>query len=771
MSVVGLDIGNFSSTIACARSRGIDIICNEVSNRSTPTMAGFNPKSRTLGEAAKSAETSNFKNTASQLKRLIGRAYADSEVQAEQSYIGAPLVDAGGEVGVEASLAGEKQAFSATQLMAMYLGKLRDTAQQDIGTKVSDVVVSVPGWFTDAQRRAMLDASKVAGLNSLRVMNDLSATALGYGITKPELPEQGQPPRHVVFVDAGHSNFQVSVVAFNKGTLEVKGAAYNRHLGGRNLDKVLTDHFVNEFKGKYKIDVYSNPKATFRLAAGCERLKKVLSANSVAPLNVENLMNDIDATSMLKREEFEAAAADVLKGVEAPLAEALQAAGIEQSQVDAVELVGGTSRVPAIKEKISQFFGGKTLSTTLNQDEAVVRGATLACAMLSPVFRVREFSVNDINLYGIKATWDAPSSLPAGESNETEIEAFPTKNAIPSTKILTFYRKEAFDIHFQYSNPSALPTGINPWISKATIKDVAPTANGDFSIVKVKVRLNLHGLVSVEGAYTVEEVEGEEQVPVQVGEGEEPKTETRKVNRTVKKQDLTVIGGTTGASESVLATYHEKEGQMYAHDKLVAETEERKNALEEYVYDQRNKLDDRHAAYATPEEKETFKKALGEAEDWLYTDEGEDAQKSAYVSRLDSLKKLGDPIVNRYREQQELPKAAAVLREATNDFLTKAQSGDERYSHIAAEDIQKVIDTAANAAKWLDDNMYKQSEKMKTENPVITSTQVLKTAEEIGYTCNSILNRPKPKPKTEAPAPEPQPAKEGETQKDNMDVD
>lgn len=613
----------------------------------------------------------------------------------------------------------------------MYLGKLRDTAQQEIGTKVSDVVVSVPGWFTDAQRRAMLDASKVAGLNSLRVMNDLSATALGYGITKPELPEQGQPPRNVVFVDAGHSNFQVSVVAFNKGTLEVKGAAYNRHLGGRNLDKVLSDHFVNEFKDKYKIDVYSNAKATFRLAAGCERLKKVLSANSVAPLNVENLMNDIDATSMLKREDFEAAAAGVLTGVEAPLAEALQAAGIEQSQVDAVELVGGTSRVPAIKEKISQFFGGKTLSTTLNQDEAVVRGATLACAMLSPVFRVREFSVNDINLYGIKATWDAPSSLPEGETNETEIEAFPTKNAIPSTKILTFFRKESFDINFQYSNPAALPTGINPWISKATIKDVAPTANGDFSIVKVKVRLNLHGLVSVESAYTVEEVEGEEQVPVQVGEGEEPKTETRKVKRTVKKQDLTVIGGATGASESKLAEYVEKEGQLYAHDKLVAETEERKNALEEYVYDQRNKLDDRHAAYATPEEKETFKKALGEAEDWLYSEEGEDAQKSAYVSRLDSLKKLGDPIVSRYSEQQELPKAAAVLREATNDFLSKAQSGNERYSHIAAEDIQKVIDTAANAAKWLDDNMYKQSEKMKTENPVISSSQVLKTAEEM----------------------------------------
>lgn len=703
-----------------------------MSNRATPSLVSFTPKARAIGEGAKTLETSNFKNTVGSLKRLIGRTFQDPEVQSiESSFVGAQLADAGSEVGVKVSLAGEQQTFSATQLMAMYLGKLRDTASNEIGTKVSDVVISVPGWFTEVQRRAMLDASQIAGLNSLRVMNDLSATALGYGITKPELPEQGQAPRNVVFVDAGHSNFQVSVVAFNKGTLEVKGAAYDRNLGGRNFDKVLVDYFINEFKDKYKIDVNSNPKALFRLAAGCERLKKVLSANAIAPLSVENLMNDIDASSMLKREDFENASKDIISRVDAPLAEALKVAGLEPSQVDAVELVGGSSRIPAIKEKISSFFGGKTLSTTLNQDEAIVRGTTLACAMLSPVFRVREFSVNDINLYGIKATWELPSSLPEGETDETEIEAFPSKNAIPSTKILTFYRKDPFDVQLVYSNPSALPNGINPWISKATIKDVTPDSNGNFSIVKVKVRLNLHGLGSVEGAYVVEEVEKEEQVPVEQAEGEQPKTETRKVKTLVKKKDLTVIGGVSGVNSQILSDYQEKEGQMHAHDKLILETEERKNALEEYVYDQRGKLDDRHAAYATPEEKEVFRKELNAAEDWLYSEEGEEAPKSAYVSRLEGLQKYGNPIVYRYKEQENLPKAASVLRQSTNDFLTKAQSGDERYSHLSQDDLQKVIDTAANAAKWLDDNMVKQSERMKTENPVISSEQVLKTAEEM----------------------------------------
>ena len=181
----------------------------------------------------------------------------------------------------------------------MYLGKLRDTTQRELGgSGVSDVVLSVPIWFTDNQRRAMLNAAEIANLNPLRVMNEPTAVALGYGITKTDLPEP-ENPRNVIFVDVGHSSYQVSVVAFCKGQLTVLGAWSDPNFGGRNFDRALMEHFAEEFKGKYKIDVFSNPKSTFRLAAGCERLKKVLSANTFAQLNVESLMNDIDAASQL----------------------------------------------------------------------------------------------------------------------------------------------------------------------------------------------------------------------------------------------------------------------------------------------------------------------------------------------------------------------------------------------------------------------------------------------------------------------------------------
>ncbi|KAJ2808914.1 adenyl-nucleotide exchange factor sse1, partial [Coemansia furcata] len=304
MSVVGFDIGNLQSVIAVARNRGIDIVGNEVSNRATPTMVSFGDKQRYIGESAKNQEMSNFKNTMGAIKRLIGRSYSEPEVRDfEAQFIGCQLCDVDGEVGVEVNYLNEPTKFSATQLYAMYLGKLRDTTTKEIGGTMSDVVISVPGWYTDRQRRAVQQASRIAGLNCLRVLNDSTAAALGYGITKSDLPEE--TARNVVFVDLGHSSFSVSVVAFKKGELKVKSVAYERSVGGRSFDQALLDHFIEVFNDKYKIDIRSNSKAQVRLRAACEKLKKVLSANTQAPITVENLMNDIDASAMYSREELE----------------------------------------------------------------------------------------------------------------------------------------------------------------------------------------------------------------------------------------------------------------------------------------------------------------------------------------------------------------------------------------------------------------------------------------------------------------------------------
>ncbi|KAF8840895.1 HSP70-domain-containing protein [Paxillus ammoniavirescens] len=749
MSVVGIDFGTLHSKIGVARNRGIDIIVNEVSNRATPSLVAFGPKQRAIGEPAKTQETSNFRNTIGCLKRLIGRTIQDPDLDVEKKYIHATLVDVDGTVGAEVSYLGEKHRFSATQLVAMYLSKLRDIASHELKTIVSDVVIAIPGWYTDIQRRALQDAAAIAGLNTLRVMNETTAAALSWGITKTDLPDV-ENPRHIMFVDVGHSSMSVSVIAFSKGQLVVKASAYDRHLGGRDIDYALLQHFAKEFQTKYRIDVLANPKATFRLGVGCERLKKVLSANSEAPLNVESIMNDIDASSKLSRDDYEQLIAPVLNRISVPLEQALAESGLTIEQIDAVELIGGSTRIPAVRARIQEALGGKPLSTTLNQDEAVARGATFACAFFSPTFRVREFHVRDISQYPIKVCWERSED----PDEDTELVVFPRGNAVPSTKVLTFYRKGPFDLDAQYAEPEGLPGGINPWIAHFTAKEVPADPNGDLTCVKLKTRLNLHGVMSFDSAY-VEEVEEREEPPAMDVDGDvaQPPAEPPKRKRVVKKIDIPFKAFASSLDSSVLEKLKEEEAQMHAADKLVQDTEDRKNALEEYVYDTRGKLDDRYAPYVQSAEKAKLLVMLQEAEDWLYSEEGEDAAKSAYVAKLDALKVVGDPIVARYREAEERPRAIAELRTTLNEYMSQATSSEERFAHIDEKDKQAVVEKCATVQKWLEDQIARQAERQKSQDPVLRSADISKKREEVIYHAIPILTKPKPKPvRADAPS-------------------
>lgn len=634
------------------------------------SLVGFGPKCRYLGEAAKTQEISNLKNTVSSLKRLIGRSLNDPDVQLEQEYITAPLVDINGQVGVEVSYLGKKEKFSATQLVAMYLGKIKTTASAELKLPVQDVVMSVPAWFTDVQRRALLDAAEIAGLKILRLVNDTTAIALGYGITKTDLPAPEEKPRRVAFVDIGYSNYTCSIVEFKKGELAVKSTAWDRHFGGRNFDKAIVDHLAKEFKEKFKIDIKTNPKATTRVAAAAEKLKKILSANAGAPMSIESLMDDVDVRTFFKREELEEMMKSLLERATVPLEQALAEAKLKPEDIDSIEMVGGCTRVPALKDIISKFFG-KGLSFTLNQDEAIARGCAFSCAILSPVFRVRDFAVHDIVNYPIEFTWEQSPDIP---DEDTSLTVFNKGNVMPSTKILTFYRKQPFDLEAKYAKPDMLPGKTAPWIGRFSVKGVKADANDDFMVCKLKARLNLHGVLNVESGYYVEDVEVEEPVEEKEGEkkegevrshtdpshnpereskkrrvSEDPlaaaldnlkqlqkermktnvslsskamdtdapaddKPKTRKVKKQVRKGELPLSAGTSSLDQAAKDTFAEKENAMFMEDKLVADTEDKKNELESYIYELRGKIDDQYAEHASEEEKEKLKAKLESTE-------------------------------------------------------------------------------------------------------------------------------------------------------------
>jgi heat shock protein 4 len=455
-------------------------------------------------------------------------------------------------------------------------------------------------------------------------------------------------------------------------------------------------------------------------------------------------MNDVDASSKLHRDNYETLIAHVLEKIPVTLEQAISESGLTLDQIDAIELLGGSTRVPAVRARIQLAFPGKTLSTTLNQDEAVARGATFACAMLSPTFRVRDFHMNDITPYSIKVQW-AP--IPTDPDDDTELVVFPRGNGIPSTKVLTFYRKEPFDIEATYSEPSLLPGGINPWVAKFTAKSVNPSGpSADAACVKLKTRLNLHGVLSFEAAYIEEVEEKEEAMDVDTVPDGELKPAPPKKKRHVKKTDVPFVTGTSSLDTAILERLKEQEAQMHAADKLVMDTEDRKNALEEYVYDTRGKLDDRYAHYVQPQEKEKLLVALHEAEEWLYTEEGEEALKSAYVERLAALKTLGDPIASRYFESENRPKAIAALRDTLNHYLSLATSSEEKYAHIEEKDKQSVVEKCANIQKWLEDQIVRQAERPKDVEPVLTEAEIARKRDEVIYFATPIMSKPKPKP-------------------------
>jgi heat shock protein 4 len=499
-------------------------------------------------------------------------------------------------------------------LTAAFLSKIKEITSKELRLPVSDVTVSVPAWFTDVQRRAMLDAGDIAGLNILRLINDTTATALGWGITKLDLPGPEEQPRRVLFVDIGYSDYTASIVEFRKGELNVKATAYDRHFGGRNFDKALTEHLAVEFKEKFKVDIHTNPKAWARTLVAAEKLKKVLSANPQAPISIESLMEDTDVRAMLKRDELELMVKPLLDRLTVPIEQALSEAKLKAEDIDQIEMVGGCTRVPAIKDTLTKYFG-KTLSFTLNQDEAIARGCAFSCATLSPVFRVRDFAVHDIVNYPIDFTWEQSPEIP---DEDTSLTVFNRGNVMPSTKILTFYRKQPFDLEARYSDVESMPGKVNPWIGRFSVKGVHADEKNDFMICKLKARLNLHGILNVESGYYVEDMEVEEPVEEEKKEGdamdtdskEEQPKKTRKVKKQVRKGDLPISSATGGFDQATKEAWTERENAMFMEDKLVAETDEKKNELESFIYELRDKIDGIYSEFASEEEKEKLRAKL-----------------------------------------------------------------------------------------------------------------------------------------------------------------
>uniref|UniRef100_A0A8B9H2I0 Heat shock protein 4 like n=1 Tax=Astyanax mexicanus TaxID=7994 RepID=A0A8B9H2I0_ASTMX len=761
MSVVGFDVGFQNCYIAVARSGGIETIANEYSDRCTPACVSLAPKNRTIGNAAKSQMVTNFKNTLHGFKKFHGRAFDDPFVQGERAKLPYSLHKlANGNTGIKVRYLDEDKVFTMEQVTAMLLTKLKETSESALKKPVVDCVISVPSFFTDAERRSLMDACQIAGLNCLRLINDTTAVALAYGIYKQDLPNAEEKPRNVVFVDIGHSSYQVSVVSFNKGKLKVLATSFDPYLGGRNFDEVLVEYFCEEFKARYKLNVKENPRALLRLYQECEKLKKLMSANSSdLPLNIECFMNDIDVTGKMNRGHFEEMCAHFLMRVEAPLKAVLEQSKLSRDEVYAVEAVGGATRIPVIKERISKFFG-KDISTTLNADEAVARGCALQCAILSPAFKVREFSITDLVPFPITLRWKSPTDEGVGEC-----EVYSKNHAAPFSKVITFHKKEPFDLEAFYSSPSDLPYP-DCRIGRFTVQNVVPQPDGDSSKVKVKVRVNVHGIFNVSSASLIEKQKGEsEDVQMEMEptvqndnrpeeqdgascEKQEQGAGSSKPKTKVKSVDLPILSSTLRqVDRELLNSLVEEERKMIEQDKLEKERNDAKNAVEEYVYDLRDKLCGIYEKYISEDENNRLSLMLEDTENWLY-EEGEDQEKQIYIDKLSELKTFGEPIQERYREHEDRPRAFDELGRKIQLFMKTVEAyrqKDENYQHLSGEEVNTVEKSVNEAMSWMNTKMNAQSKLSIAQDPVVKTADIIQKIRELDEICSPVVNRPKPK--------------------------
>lgn len=617
--IIGIDLGTTNSAMAAMQSGKAEIITNSEGARTTPSVVALNKNGeRLVGQLARRQQVTNPKNTVYEVKRLIGRGFSDKEVQRDLKLMGYEIVKSGNGVKVKM---GDKE-YSPEEISAMILGKLKSDAESYLGQPVTEAVITVPAYFDDSQRQATKDAGKIAGLEVKRIINEPTAAALAYGLDKGQKADE-----KIAVYDLGGGTFDVSILELGDGVFEVKSTNGDTHLGGADFDRVIVNYFAAEFKKEHGIDISEDKAAMQRLRDEAEKAKIELSTAQEVDVNLPFLTADADGPKhfehKMTRAKLESLVGDLIVKTADPCEKALKDAGLKASDIDAVVLVGGMTRMPAVQEQVKKIFG-KDPMKGVNPDEVVAIGAAIQGGVL-------QGDVKDVLLLDV-----TPLSLGIETMGAVSTKLIERNTTIPTSKSEVFStaadNQNQVEIHVLQGEREFAAD--NKSLGRFVLDGIPPAPRG-VPQVEVTFNIDANGILNV----------------------------TAKDKGSGKEQSIT-IQGSSGLSKDEVEKMA-KDAEAHAEeDKKKRESVDARNSLESAIY-QAEKLKTDNKDKISEEDMKTLDEAVEIARK-VSKDEAADK---------DALEAAGKELTDKL-----MPIGAKMYEQAAKDEAPAEESADAENS-------------------------------------------------------------------------------------------
>ncbi|XP_062409403.1 endoplasmic reticulum chaperone BiP-like [Sardina pilchardus] len=583
ITAVGVDLGTTYSCVGVFQNGSVKIITNDQGNRITPSYVAFTAEGeRLIGDAAKNQLTSNPANTVFNTKRFIGRTWNDSSVQQDIKYLPFKVLEKKYKPHIALNVHRRRKIFTPEEISAMVLSKMKETAEAYLGMKVTHAVVTVPAYFNDAQRQATKDAGTIAGLTVMRIINEPTAAAIAYGLNK-----KGRD-KIILVIDLGGGSLDVSLLDSYSRQLEVIATHGDTHLGGEDFDQRVIEHFIKLYKKKTGKDVRKDNRAVQKLRREVERAKRVLSVDYRTRIEIESFFEGDDFSESLTRATFESLNMDLFSSILNPVQKALEDSDLEKSDINEIVLVGGSTRIPKIRQLVKEFFNGKEPSRGINPEEAVAYGAAVQAGVLS------EEDYGDVPILRDVCPMTLGVQTDDIENNEEGVmaELIPRNTLVPDIrrKRFTTVVDDQTVVNIKVFEGEHNMTKHNNLLGSFRLTGIPPAPRG-VPAIEVTFEIDINGILHV----TAED------------------TETGNMNKITITNDHNRL-----TPEDIERMANDAE-RFTKEDKRLKERINASNELEFYAYSVKNQMEDwkelRGKLSAT--DKETIKKAAEEQIDWL----------------------------------------------------------------------------------------------------------------------------------------------------------